>query len=194
MSLTLQELGQWIANRAPLLGGALAGSAGATVGSLIAATFGGTTREPQALQALIQADPQAAMKLKALELEHEIALQQLSMQSQKEEQALLLSDRANARNREAQVDQALSERRDSTPANLAYALMACMFAALAWLFCCPTPPSNHELIVTFVSSLTTAWVGAMGYYHGSSTGSRSRDRHWSSYWQGHREARGVETK
>ncbi len=78
MSITFNDVGKFIAQSAPLLGGALAGPAGATIGSLIAAKFGGSSSQPEALHTLITADPQAALKLKELEFEHELALQQLT--------------------------------------------------------------------------------------------------------------------
>ena len=81
MDFTFNDVGKLIAQSAPLLGGALAGPAGATIGSLIAAKFGGDSHQPDALHHLIQADPQAALKLKELELEHQLALQQLALQA-----------------------------------------------------------------------------------------------------------------
>lgn len=173
--MSFNDLGKLITQSAPLLGGALAGPAGATIGSLIAAKFGGNTNQPEALKALIHGDPEAALKLKALEREHELALQRLLIESEKEAQQLNTSDRASARQREAEVDQSPTENRDKTPANLAYALTLCVFCALTWLFCFPIPATNHELISAFASSLTTVWIGAMAYYHGSSAGSRIKD-------------------
>jgi hypothetical protein len=182
--MTLNDLGKLIAQSAPLLGGALAGPAGATIGSLIAAKFGGSSYQPEALNTLISADPQAALKLKELEMEHELALQQLLLQSDKDAQQLIISDRASARQREVNVDQSANETHDQTPAILAYCLTGCVFVALTWLFCFPIPASNHALISAFVSSLTTVWIGAMAYYHGSSAGSRIKDLKLMQLFQG----------
>lgn len=175
MSFNLNDLGKWVAQSAPLLGGALAGPTGATIGSLIAAKFGGGSNQPDTLHTLIQADPQAALKLKELELEHELALTQLTIQTEKEEAQFIVQDRISAREREIGVDQSPFDRHDKTPAILAYCLTGCVFFALGWLFCFPIPASNHDLISSFVSSLTTVWIGAMAYYHGSSAGSRLKD-------------------
>lgn len=174
MSFNFNDLGKLIAQSAPLLGGALAGPAGATIGSLIAAKFGGNSNQPDVLHALVNADPQAMIKLKELELEHELALQQLCLQAEKDEQQTLAADRASARQREVGVDQSPNEKHDKTPARLAYALTVGVLGALAWLLSLPIPDKNHEIIYALLSSLTTAWIGAMAYYHGSSAGLVSR--------------------
>lgn len=176
MGVNFSELGQRIAQSAPLLGGALAGPLGSTLGSLIAAKFGGSSSQPEALQALLTADPQAALKLKELECEHALALQHLARQAEQAEQQLIVSDRASARQREAEVDKTPVEQRDKTPARLAYALTAGILFGFVWLLMCSVPDKNHELLYAVMSSLITVWVGAMAYYHGSSAGSRHKDQ------------------
>lgn len=175
MSFNFSDLGKLIAQSAPLLGGALAGQAGATIGSLIASKFGGSSAQADALHALISNDPQAAIKLKELECEHEIALQQLWLQAEKDEQQLAVQDRASARLREANVGNAPKENHDPTPARLAYVLTFGVLGALYWMLALPIPDKNHEIIYAIVSCLTTVWIAAMAYYHGSSAGSRLKD-------------------
>ena len=175
MNFTLSDVGKLIAQSAPLLGGALAGQAGATIGSLIAAKFGGSSTQPDALHTLINADPHATIKLKELELEHQIALQQLLIQAEKDAQQLAVQDRASARQREADVSTASKENHDPTPSHLAYALTFGVLGALFWLLAFPIPDKNHEIIYAIVSCLTTVWIAAMAYYHGSSAGSRLKD-------------------
>lgn len=182
MSFNFSDLGKLIAQSAPLLGGALAGPAGATIGNLIAAKFGGDNAHPDTLHALINADPQAAIKLKELELEHQLALQQLLVQAEKDAQQLAVHDRASARQREADVSNASKENHDPTPARLAYALTFGVLGSLFWLLVFPIPDKNHEIIYAIVSCLTTVWIGAMAYYHGSSAGSRLKDDRLTSHW------------
>ncbi len=86
-----------------------------------------------------------------------------------------MQDRASARQREVGVDQSLNEHRDKTPEYLAYLLTVTVMVALTWLFCFPIPVTNHDLISALISTLTTVWIGAMAYYHGSSAGSRLKD-------------------
>jgi hypothetical protein len=78
--MNLEDLGKTIAKAAPLLGAVLAGPAGASLGSIIAAKFGGSDTSPDELNALIQADPNAALKLKEIESENEIQLAQIALQ------------------------------------------------------------------------------------------------------------------
>jgi hypothetical protein len=96
--MNLADLGRTIAKAAPLLGTALAGPAGATIGSLIASKFGGGDANPDELNALIQADPEAALKLKEIENTHETQLAQIALQHAQTEAA----DFASAR--QASVD------------------------------------------------------------------------------------------
>ncbi len=54
---------------APILGTAIGGPLGGTVGSVLAQTFGAANETPEAISAAVQADPEAADKLKTLETE-----------------------------------------------------------------------------------------------------------------------------
>lgn len=173
--MNLQALGHHIAQSAPLLGSALAGPGGAAVGSLIAAKFGGDVHAPDALHALIMADPEAALKLKQMESDHEVALQRLTLQAATDQVQAILNDRGSARQREVAVSSTPIAARDRTPAILAYGLMGGLFATLAFLFCGAVPEANASMILGIISSLTTVWVGAMAYYHGSSIGSREKE-------------------
>lgn len=80
------NLGRKIADAAPLLGSAL-GPAGGAVGSLIANTLG-TQNDPDAIDAAMERDPEAALKLRKLESEHELELKRMVLaneQSAREE-------------------------------------------------------------------------------------------------------------
>lgn len=173
MKINVHDLTHTVAQAAPLLGRAFAGPGGAAVGSLIAAKFGGSPHEMDNLQTLIHADPEAAVKLKQIESEHEVALQQLTLAAANQELQELVHDRASARERETAAANAAG--RDKTPAFLAYLLTLGVFAALLGLFCCTVPGSNQSLVLAIVSSLTTVWISAMGYYHGSSIGSKVKE-------------------
>lgn len=67
---------------------------------------------------------------------------------------------------------------------LAYLLTIGLFVALASLFYLPIPENNQEVILGIVTSLTTVWISAMGYYHGSSSGSRLKDLGMMQHLQG----------
>lgn len=63
-----------VSSFAPTVGSALAGPIGGIVGDLVAKLFGGNAQEPDDLVAKINADPDAAIKLKKLEYEHQEVL------------------------------------------------------------------------------------------------------------------------
>jgi hypothetical protein len=66
-----------IASLAPMLGAVLPIPGGAAIGQLIASTFGGDSNNPDELTRLIQADPDAALKLKEIESNNKVALEKL---------------------------------------------------------------------------------------------------------------------
>lgn len=173
--MDITDLGRTVAKFAPLLGGALSGPCGATLGSIIASVFGTDASKPDRLQNIIITDPDAAVKLKQIESDHQLELQKMVIQAAQENLQNILSDRESARQREAAIDNTPFAARDKTPAILAYLLTLGVFIALASLFYLPIPQTNQEMILAIVTSLTTVWVGAMGYYHGSSSGSRLKD-------------------
>nr|WP_289108757.1 3TM-type holin [uncultured Halomonas sp.] len=61
-----RDVAETVAKAAPALGGVLAGPAGAGAGTLIARALG-VDDNPQAVQAAMHADPQAAIKLREVE-------------------------------------------------------------------------------------------------------------------------------
>lgn len=67
-----RDVAETVAKAAPALGGALYGGAGYAVGSGIAKLLG-VEDSPEAVQAALQQDPQAALKLRELEAEIERA-------------------------------------------------------------------------------------------------------------------------
>jgi len=76
-----KELGHTIADTAPMLGTLLGGPPGAAVGSLIAGVFG-VKAEPDKLSEAIKADPEAALKLRQIELDNKTELQKLTLQAE----------------------------------------------------------------------------------------------------------------
>lgn len=75
-----KDLGKKVAGSAPLLGSALGGPAGGALGTLIAGAFGGDPDDPEQLLQKVSADPQAAVKLREIELAHKERLEEIAMQ------------------------------------------------------------------------------------------------------------------
>jgi hypothetical protein len=103
MSVTWKDLAQDVGKAAPIIGTLLGGPAGAAVGGLVSAALG-CENTPDAAQAAIQADPQAAEKLAEAQLNAKVELQRLTAQSAQAQMANDLAvfqaevaDRASAR-------------------------------------------------------------------------------------------------
>jgi len=74
-----KEIGAKVAKiGASLLGGALGGPGGAAIGSMVASLFG-VENDPAAIYQAVQSDPQAAIKLRGLELKHKERLEELQV-------------------------------------------------------------------------------------------------------------------
>ena len=84
MAFSWAEVGKWIADAAPIIGGALAGPAGAAVGDLVAQALG-TSNSPGAVQAALASDPAAYTKIKALEIEKALEIAKLQAKVQIEQ-------------------------------------------------------------------------------------------------------------
>lgn len=155
--MDLSDLGKTIAKAAPLLGAVLAGPAGATVGAMIAAKFGGNANDPGQLNTLIQADPEAAIKLKQIESEHETQLAQIA-----------LADRQSARQRES--DLAKAGAKDNTTKILAYVLTVGFMGYIYSLFYGQTnlTAAEHDVAMILVGVLAKSFSDVIGYYFGSS--------------------------
>lgn len=175
MHLHLEHLTQTIARAAPLLGTAFAGPGGNAIGTILAAKFGGEPGKPEALHALIEQDPDASLKLKQIEGEHEVELQRLTLQAATQEQQEIGRDRSDARQREREIAKLPKAERDPSLLFLAYAVTAGVFLGLGGLFFCTVPEGNQHVVFGLVSSMATVWIAVMGYFYGSSMGSRIKD-------------------
>lgn len=103
-----KDLSGVVGKAAPVLGGILGGPAGIAVGGLIATALG-TDATPDAVSTALLGDPQAAVKLKELETNSKVQLQQLAvtaeqnrLQAAAAQYAAEAADRDSARNLAAQ--------------------------------------------------------------------------------------------
>lgn|GEM_PF-6494168 len=64
---------------------------------------------------------------------------------------------------------------NTTPRVLCYLLLAMFALTEVGLFFLDIPPQNKEVLLTMIQTLLTVTVGALGYFHGSSLGSREKD-------------------
>lgn len=81
MNIDWSSIKSVVAEASPLLGTLIGGPAGATVGSMIASALG-VDNHPDAVAQALKTDPQAAIKLRQMELDNKVELQKLAVQAE----------------------------------------------------------------------------------------------------------------
>ena len=157
-----KELAVSVAKTAPALGAALGGPAGAAVGGLIAAAFG-VDRSAVAVAEAVANDPEAAVKLREVELRHAEVLAELMTQRYLGEMAD--TQHASATHKDSRM-----------PAILTVALFLMVVGLIATLMYQPTPESNSEVIYLVTGQIIGAFATAIAYWLGSSRGSAEKQR------------------
>lgn len=152
-----KEVGQTVARYAPTLGAALGGPAGAGIGALIAAAFG-TENSPAAVAAAVASSPDAAVRLREVELKHIETLSALALQRYQAE----LAD----------VQHAREQHRGHWMTWLLTLVLGVMVAGMTGaLFLLKTPPENTEVVYLIAGQLLTAFLTCVTFWVGSSRGS-----------------------
>lgn len=165
----LKEAGHVLATVAPTIatavGGPFAGMAVTALQKALGLTPSETTAGSQAAieQALAVATPDQILALKQAENAFTVQMEQLGISKQQ----LVYQDIASARAREVAV-------KDSTPANLAYAVTVGFFGTLGFMLWNGKPAVGGDALLVMLGSLGTAWAGIIAYYFGSSMGSSQK--------------------
>jgi hypothetical protein len=76
------DLGESIADFAPMLGALLPIPGGTAIGKMISSAFGSDSDDPEELAKIIKADPQAAIKLREIELNNKVDLEKLVIKAE----------------------------------------------------------------------------------------------------------------
>ena len=163
MGLTLKGV---LSGVAPFLAKALLGpGAGGVVAAIGQKLLGnGTVSADEVAAAISGATPEQLEKLRELDREYALKLADRAIELEK----LEVEDRANARAREVAL-------KDRMPALLAIVLTVSLMGTIALLATRAVPAENREPFLILLGALSTAWTGAMSYYHGSSSSSRAKD-------------------
>ncbi|WP_025324515.1 hypothetical protein [Deferrisoma camini] len=173
--MSWKDIGKAVAKTAPLIGSVLGGPAGGAAGTLIAAAFG-VKDEPAAVAQAIQKDPEAALKLRELELRHKERWEELRLKGEAlalEEKKALLQDKANARSREIELVKA-GDRKGAAMTHVVALLVIAGFLGALWaLLFTDADPGEAGLLL--IGQLSTAFGVAVAYYLGSSLGSKAKD-------------------
>lgn len=160
-----------VGKAAPILGTLVGGPAGAAIGGLIGSVLGaGNT--PDAIQAAIATDPQAALKLAQFESDNAVKLKAMAFAHADNEIAAHtaaiqadVDDRKSARQREVDTKDTI------TPQWLAFGVTLGFFGVLGFLLVAGKPATGGDALLVMLGALGGAWASIIAYYFGSSSGS-----------------------
>jgi hypothetical protein len=156
------ELGGTVAKFAPLLGGVVGGPVGAGIGGVIASAFG-VENEPGKISQAILADPDAALKLKKIEIDHKSRLEEIAMEITKTE----IADKQNARK---------ENKHSLMPAILSGVLSLVIVGIIYLLFYTPVPPSSKDVLFVILGAVMKEWGNAMQYWFGTTRSSAEKSK------------------
>lgn len=157
-----------IGTAAPLLGTALGGPAGAAAGTLVASVLG-VENKPDAVAEAIKVNPEAALKLKELEMNNAVELQKIILQAEQ----MRLADVASARQREVDTTKATGKR-DINLYTLAWVLVVGFFVLVGTLIFKELPKDSNGVIFMLFGSLSAGFGAVTQYFFGSSRGSDTK--------------------
>lgn len=171
-----KELGKKIAGAAPLLGGIIAGPAGAGVGQVVNLVAGALGIEadhatPETIARQLETDPEALLKLRRLETDHAEQLARLAL----EQARIELADRADARAREIEITRTTG-RRDHQLYILAWLVVLGFGGLCAVLMRWPVPEGSNQVVFMLFGSLASGFTLVLQYFFGSSRSSQDKTR------------------
>jgi hypothetical protein len=161
----LKTFGALLGSVAPTIATALGGPvAGMAVKAISGALFGhenGTEDDIMAALANPNGDQLAA--LKKIDADFKVQMKSLDIDLER----ISAADRDSARNMQIAT-------RDWIPRALAVGVTLGFFGIVAYILHYGLPPTGGEALLMLIGTLGTAWTGVMGFYFGSSSGSKQK--------------------
>jgi len=151
-----------VGKAAPLIGTVLGGPAGATVGAMVASALG-VDAEPAAVSQALHSDPEAAVKLKQLQLDNEKDLRAHAFKVLDAE----LKDIQNARG---------AHKHNPMPAIICIALTVLVGAGAGLLFTMDIPEGNREIAYLLFGTLLAKWGDSIAYWVGTTRSSAEKTK------------------
>lgn len=148
---------------ATALGGPLAGVAVKTIATQILGKPEASEQEVES--AILNADPQTLVQLRQLDFEFKKTMVDAGIKLEE----IAAADRGNAREREIRTGDSW------TPRVIAGAIVLGYFAVQWYILSHIVPPEQREIVMRSLGVLDTALGLVLGYYFGSSSGSRLKD-------------------
>jgi GH24 family phage-related lysozyme (muramidase) len=163
----------------PLLASVLGGPPGLAVGAISLVTKALGMSDNSSVDDIVkktQVDPDTVVKLRGLEVSYQQYLASVRLQMDQAEYA----DRANARSREVDITK-VTGKKDWYPSVLGSIVVLGFTLIICALIYYPPDKSNKKqdytsLINVLVGALAAGYSTVLGYYFGSSSGSRSKDQ------------------
>lgn len=170
--MKLGRLADAVKGAAPLLSGALglAGPAGVVAGRLVAAALGTPEGDEDAALRALEGNPDAVLALKRLEADHAVELRRLAIEAARVE----VEDRQGARAREQAVV-AATGKQDRNLVGLAWTMVLGFLGLTGVLTVWPPAPDSSGVVYMLYGTLASAHGSVIGYYFGSSAGSKAKD-------------------
>lgn len=147
---------------APILGGALGGPAGAAVGAWVAGQFGVTDPTPTNIMAAIKADPDAALKLREVELRHQERLTEMEV------------DRFRIETADVQ-DARKAHQHHWMPSVITMVMCAIFGCIVGSLFIWAIPGENKDIVVYMAGQVSSLLASCVVYWVGSTRASANKD-------------------
>lgn len=164
--MNLSDLGKEIAKYgAPLLGSVIGGPAGAAIGQIVAAKFGGDINDPQDLLKRLQADPESNLKLCEIQAIQSVDLQRLAVQQAENELKLSNANTADARATNLASNTVF-------PQILSALIVAGFFACIYWIAAFEQDKSDHDVLYMLLGIIGTSFGAVVNYWLGSSMDKR----------------------
>jgi len=161
----LKTFGPLIGSVAPTIATALGGPvAGMAVRAISTALFGHQDgSEDDIMAALANPNGDQLAALKKIDADFKIQMKSLDIDLER----IAAGDRDSAR-------QMQMTTRDWIPRVLAVGVTLGFFGIVAYILHYGLPPTGGEALLMLIGTLGTAWTGVMGFYFGSSAGSKQK--------------------
>lgn len=151
---------------APYLGAAIGGPLGGAAVGMVADALGLDDKSEASIKNALQGiTPDQVAAIKAADQQFQIRMRELDIDSVAKIEALAVSDRDSARQREVSVG-------DRTPQVLVFAVLLAWVVAQVCLFVMPIPQGNSELLSRALGSLDALLGVSFAYFFGSTAGGK----------------------
>lgn len=166
-----RDLAGTVGATAPILGTLIGGPAGPAIGALVASVLG-TQGDPESVSAALAAGPEAAAaKLRQIEADRAVKLQELLVDHTKAVLAAGVASEQTAAQDRADARKLQTAKPSLMPAALTLMITVGFFATLGALLTYGKPEFGGDALMIMLGALGSAWAAATSYWLGSTSNS-----------------------